>query len=799
MHTYVSDLLACASKKLQSAQCRLVINLPVAQFLKISELRKLLQDAKLPVAKSRSEMLAALVAAKLLTEEQAGAKSTRRRAPRMDVHRRAELAKVLIPEDADRPVVSVKSSLSSLLRHVADRSTVVGKIETAVRNVNRIVSHAYQLLKLKAIGDFDDGRQIDYSETACLGALYACSKEGAPDDPAHSDIASFFEQRYAPVASRELPDDDQDASFVASTSDSTHLDRLRAVAKLRDVLPSRRHLINVLCYEAREMSKNARVNVACHLSQHVRTWVNAAFEVKRLVSDQWRRDDIDADSKRSAVRALRARYEKIKHDLLHHDGEPTCDSEHLDFVTEARSVLWPPGRPLENGCVAYDVKVEATTLEYVAPMIEISRHIEALGAKGFHALPQRTSFVPSYIILDTVAVQDILADGTRQSELLSWDVKQSIWRRWFRVDTRRFRRGNRTAPRYVFKHILKTDGIAASIVLVRTDRRDDIKIRTRKKKKKKAKKPPRRKKGATTSGQHADVEQADHLAGDDGTAYPYVDGPPDALPDGAAQRRCVAIDPGTNDIVYAQSRVIAADGEVQVATLRYTRTRRRRETKWRRHRVIRSQLEAQGGFVWRGLTIGEVQTLVLGGASSRSATAMGAEEWIATRTAVETAMYDAYADGAYRRLRWHGYIMRRRSEDRFVRQFRDTYGGPDDVLIAFGDCSITTHTRGREPTIKGESQRAMFARNGYGRSLALVNEYRTTVGCSTCKQGDAVTFMTLDVNPKPWRQGKPWKVHGLLRCKSCGAHHNRNKNATTNQLRVAEAALAGVARPDDLS
>ena len=159
-------------------------------------------------------------------------------------------------------------------------------------------------------------------------------------------------------------------------------------------------------------------------------------------------------------------------------------------------------------------------------------------------------------------------------------------------------------------------------------------------------------------------------------------------------------------------------------------------------------------------------------------------------------MYPEYEKEVYRKLKWHAFVNRRRSEDRMVNNFRKKFGKAEDIVIGWGDWSQGEgQMKFLEPT-KGIGMRKIFRRVGY--TVLLVNEFRTSCRCYGCG-GECAKFRMVE-NPRFWKRNERPMVlrNGLISCKNCVRLWNRDRNGSLNILCCAKEDLLGRERPDYL-
>jgi hypothetical protein len=770
-----------------------------AEYFTLDELRRrlLAHNVELPGQRQgRASLIGLCLQHRLITSDEAEAKTTRKPATKMSAEERAKLKANV--RDGDPPMIVVKNSLRGLLRFAgfdsdgAKRSDqVVRAIVDAADRTHLLVTHAYQLVKQVKLRQYaTEATMTMPTADEYRAAMYAVSKEGAPND--NHAMADAFADAYVDTL---LPE-----GFEGDASER--------LAEARRHLPSRSGLSNVIIFQSVDMATNAMNSPMMHYADRLRQWVNVAFDVKARAEAAHAQPGTKEERKARAA-AVRARFRNVKDDLLSDAEELKSDPEFHRWVVQQRADLHPP-RPLQEGSVHYDVKVRPG--DYLRQSIALTQRMQLAGARGFHALPHRSSFVPGYITMDTRALREVLGiksktkgkdGGEGEDDGQSWDVKQGIWRdAGFGVHTRSFRRGAKGGSRYVFRHTLVTDGVGASVVLVRSDLRD--KVRNIRDDNDKGLSNKARLNAAKM--RRAGLRGAEALAGKE--SYVGVQHAAEWLADG---KRIVTLDPGVLDALYCGED--AGDGRLRtLRTLRYTLAQRLRESKRTRYKTLRTQAKEQQGAVHAGRTVDQCYSALGGDTHSCKTVDRDAyDAMLRERNAMLPEMAEHHAGahlagrknldgGMYRRLRWNAWVNRQRADDAFMQRFRRTFGPPSTTLVVFGDWGASTTLRGWVSTPKGASWRRLFRTHGY--TVVLNDEGRTTKCCSSCHAGEATTFLVApDPRKNPRRDGMPRpdrKVHGLLKCEGCDTHHNRNKNAVANQLRAAMAALRGEERPEGL-
>ena len=377
--------------------------------------------------------------------------------------------------------------------------------------------------------------------------------------------------------------------------------------------------------------------------------------------------------------------------------------------------------------------------------------IEKEGLTINNPFPLRTDIIPKHIRIDTtILVHTLLTKkyGNKSDYLFKGNLKKNedkIWEFFFRTERQCF-----IKPNYSFHHMIETDGISASILLIRKDKIGK-RIVSRECK--------------TTSNEK------------------YIDELNDITYNIIKNKKIVAIDPGKCDLIYC------VDGDNKEAnTFRYSQDQRRKETKIKKYNKLIIK-EKETKIV--GKTIIEYET-ELSKYNKKSLDLDKYKDYVKNKNKINKIIMDFYSKSLFRKLKLNGYINRKRNEQKLIKNFSNKFGDKEDVIVCFGDFEQKKHMKFKEPT-KGKGMRTLFRKNGF--ITYLVDEFRTSCRCSSC-EGLNEKFKVIE-NPKPYRSGSVL-VHGLLKCKSCSGVWNRDCNGATNIYKIVKNAINKIDRPSYL-
>lgn len=257
-------------------------------------------------------------------------------------------------------------------------------------------------------------------------------------------------------------------------------------------------------------------------------------------------------------------------------------------------------------------------------------------------------------------------------------------------------------------------------------------------------------------------------------------------------KKVAAIDPNKGDLIHCS--MIDENGER--VGFRYTQDQRRKETKAKKYRKIRETLQQE--TVIEGKTVKEWETEV-SQFNNKTLNMLQFKEYLKVKLKVNQKLLSFYEQRLFRQLKWYAFINRKRTERLMLQRFLNTFGSPEEIVIAFGDWEQKKQMKYKEPT-KGKGMRKLFREFGY--LVYLVDEFRTSCKCYNCKSvvpetGYCETFRTCE-NPRPWKQGEQMLRHGLLKCKTCGCLWNRDVLSSLNIEAIGACAKQGIPRPEYL-
>ena len=505
------------------------------------------------------------------------------------------------------------------------------------------------------------------------------------------------------------------------------------------------YMSNVLSYLCEDIMTMYENNIQLHYVNYVERFVNVVWKKKMMV-DKIRKIFPTKKEREARIRQLEKELRKIKNDLLNVDNkdENTSLSYYHKWITEQKKHILPNKEKFQKQSIYYDLKCKP--MDYFPCMIAMMKQVENDEETISNVFPLRSSIAPGYIRLDTITLVYLLlrkeqgkkSDFSNQGNTKKHEDK--IWKFFFRTEKKVFHKTD-----FSFHHMISTDGVGVSVLFLREDLV--------------GKRLPSAKKGVSKEL--------------------YID----ELNDYSALRdkTIVGIDPGKEDLIYCVD-----DASKDANIFRYSQNQRRKETKMKKYNNIILGMKTQK---IQGKSVIEYET-DLSHFNRKTLHIDNFKTYINEKNKINNMLFGFYAKQLFRKLKFGRHINIKRNEQKMLRDFRNMYGNPEEVVICIGDWEQRKQMKYKEPTL-GKGMRCLLRKNKY--KVYLVDEFRTSCKCSKCDGGVCEKFMVRE-NPRPNKDDMRL-VHGLLRCKSGCGLWNRDRNGSSNIYKIAYQSIYGLERP----
>lgn len=629
---------------------------------------------------------------------------------------------------------SIKTSLKSVLKHPELNIKI---LNDAVVRANKMVIHTLQFLKLYLLYYYEKNNctlPVINEELINNSMKVVCGeKTEKRGKPAKNEtiemknmLTTFYNHHYLPLTQNDP---------INYTGLNTVMDYLK-----EDIMT---------------MYEN---NIQLHYVEYVERYVNVVWK-KNMIVEKIRKMYKTKKKRETKIRNLCIELRKIKNDLLNVvNTNYTSKSYYHNWVTEQKQNILPNKTNYEKDSIYYDLK--CSPIDYFPCMIFMMKYVEDEEESVNNVFPLRSQISPKYIRLDTTTLVNLLLrkeHGTKAFYKTKGELKKNqdkIWKFFFRTERKAFHKKG-----FSFHHMVSTDGIGLSILLLR----DDLV----------GKKLPNSKKGTTKELYIDELDDYSTLQ----------------------NKTIVGIDPGKEDLIYCVD-----DASKDANVFRYSQNQRRKETKMKKYNNI---ILAMKTNKIEGKTIIEYET-ELSHYNRKSLQITKYKEYLQEKNRINHILFQFYRKELFRKLKFGKYINIKRNEQKMISNFKKIFGNPEDVVICIGDWEQKKQMKYKEPTL-GKGIRTLFRKNNY--TVFLVDEFRTSCKCSNCNGGVCEKFrVRKNPRPKPKKNilGKEIKydemrlIHGLLRCKSGCGLWNRDRNGSSNIYKIAKNAINNIERPSYL-
>jgi hypothetical protein len=606
------------------------------------------------------------------------------------------------------------------LKHVLKNPDInLPKITDAVIKCNKIVINTLMFMKLYLLDHFEKNNKLPEIDkvfvNSCMKILCNERASGRPPKKEVKELkdklTAFYNSDYKPL----IKDTDLDYT----------------------------HLNTVLDYLTIGIITMYENNIKLHYVEYIERFVNIVWKKKETITQI---KEENKEKQKELVNEFCRQLRKIKTDILEITTEYKSDIKYHNWIKEIKKTITPNKDKYMKDSLYYDL--QCNPQDYLPCMIRMMKEVEKDKVMIYNVFPMRNDIIMKSIKLDTTTLVHLLftqKQGNKTDYLLEGNLKKyenKIWEFFFRTERQCFKK-----PKYTFHHMIETDGVSCSILMLRNDligkRIPNIKI-------------------------GSNMEQ-------------YIDELTDYT--NIKNKKIVAIDPNKADLLYC------VDNDNKEANeFRYTQDSKRKECKIKKYAKIILEFKKEK---IDEKTVIEYET-ELSKLNRKTLTIKDFKEYIKKKSEINNKLYKFYEKYIFRKLKLNGYINKKKHEQKMINNFKKIFGKPDEIVIAIGDWEQKKQMKYKEPT-KGIGMRKLFRQNNY--KVYLVDEFRTSCMCSICKTeiGRCEKFQ-IRKNPKPYKSGNIL-CHGLLKCQTCCGVWNRDVNSATNIYRIAKNIINGLELP----
>ena len=604
------------------------------------------------------------------------------------------------------------------LRHVLKNHDINHpKINRVVVKAHKIVIHTLQFMKLYLLDYHNRKKKLPVVDkvfiNCCMKILCEEKSTGRPPKKEIKDLkeklTKFYDKHYKPLRQKE-------------TLDYTYMNTI----------------LDYLTIDILTMYEN---NIKQHYVEYIERFVNVMWDKKGEIEKI--KTKKKKDKHIELINDFCSQLRKIKNDLLNiSNNNLKSKKKYHKWIKEQRKIVLPEKDKYKKDNLYYDL--QCNPQDYFSCMVYMMKEVENKECTILNVFPLRSDISLKHIRIDTTTLVHLLMtkkQGNKSEYLFKGNLKRyedDIWDFFFRTERQCFRK-----KWYSFHHMIETDGIGCSILLLRKDKVG---------------------KRIKTSGITKPEEYIDELK-----SYK-----------GMTKKNIVSIDPNMSDLLYCVD-----SNKKDRNFFRYTQNQRRKEMKDKKYKNI---ILKEKKKKIRNKTIIQYET-ELSLFNKKTLDIKKFKKYVKKKNEINHKLFKFYQKRLFRKLKLNGYWNRQKSEQRMINRFKSIFGKPKDTIVCIGDWEQRKHRKFKEP-IKGKGFRTLFRRNGY--KVYLVDEFRTSCKCSKC-EGNCEKFRKCR-NPKPMKNNEIIS-HGLLMCKTCKGLWNRDENSSRNIYKIAYNAVRKKKRP----
>ena len=345
-------------------------------------------------------------------------------------------------------------------------------------------------------------------------------------------------------------------------------------------------------------------------------------------------------------------------------------------------------------------------------------------------MPLRKSLIPSYITLDTSCLIDLLCSCNIDMLNNVTLYKDVIWEKFFKINNNVFHK-----KKYIFDYMIKTDGVAVSILFIKVDA-NNIPIKP-------------------TIKKIIEIENLREKINDC-----YIENQ-ENVKEILENKNYVVIDPNKEDLIYCMDK--------NENFFKYTQSQRKFESKSKRYSTFLENKKKTTNIIYNEdiYNIKEMEAN-LSKYNSKTSNYNKFKEYILMKDFYNEILHENYKKNIYRKIKMNVYINKNRSESNMINNFKNKFGDPENTIVILGDYDDKgNHLKYKEATII-KHQRYLFRRAKY--KLYMINEYHTSKLCNHC---ESEVIKNYYIRPKENKT-----VWGLVCCKNkkCVQAIQTNKN-----------------------
>ena len=317
------------------------------------------------------------------------------------------------------------------------------KITNAVIKCNKIVINTLMFMKLYLLDYFEKNNKLPLIDkvfvNSCMKILCNESSSGRPPKKEVKELkealTNFYDKEYKPLTK------DTDLDYT--------------------------HLNTILDYLTISLITMYENNIKLHYIEYIERYVNVIWKKKETI-EKIKKKTKNEEKQKLEINEFYKQIRTIKHDIIENPKEYKSDKKYHIWIKKAIETITPNKTKYQKDNLYYDLQCKPQ--DYLPCMIRMMKEIEKEKVMIYNVFPMRNEIIPKSIKLDTTTLVHLIMtkkQGNKTEYLFKGNLKNNedkIWKFFFRTERQCFKKLN-----YSFHHMIETDGVSCSIVLIRSD------------------------------------------------------------------------------------------------------------------------------------------------------------------------------------------------------------------------------------------------------------------------------------------------------------------------------------------
>ena len=559
------------------------------------------------------------------------------------------------------------------------------------------------------------------------------------------------------------------------------------------------YLSQILNSMAVDMLTNIENNIKLHFFKYLNRFVNSSFKKQNneIV------EKVEKGKKTEIRKQLNKELQEIKQDFL--NNTLNSNSKYHNWINTHRNNIF-----YKDFVNSYEFDIQNNPQRYLKSMIYMCEQIEKLETKSFQFFPLRTEITQKFCPIDTKILVDLFLRKDKQKYYDDIEkYKEPVWNMIFDIKKDIFKQSN-----YIFDYKIYTDGYSVSIQMLLNDKIDSekqkkqniknkrnknkeltkemteeekkafkvnceeenkkqeqaykLKLKEQKDKKKEAfKKLSKEEQNKILETRKQEIKEAKIL---NGTDFPYLEDLNDKQLEELKKSDWEVIDPGKSCLLKIKSKY----GK----KYSYTNKKHAKLTKRLKYQRLIQNYKNKND-------ISKVEN-ELTKYNSKTCNLDKFKEFIKNKNKINSMLFDKYNREIFRKYKWYGYLNRKHTETKMIKEIKNTFG--KNSIILFGDFGFKTNCHNGNISTPNNRLKKLI---GAQMKVYNLDEFRTSK--LNHKTEEVCENLYL-----PDATGVIRKIHSVLTYKMENGQIgciNRDENAVNNMIKIVNHYLVKKERP----